>query len=103
MASRFILQYPNGTYHCLGQISGWKTIEHTTDPWFAQQFQTKKSAISYKNNESHIRHVPMHIIELAVIQNDHGLAPLQKPDWDDFDERYDNNQRLAVESLYKKD
>lgn len=103
--SKFVLKYAdNGQYHRLGRMGGYQTLETTDDVWSAQTFDGKENASGWKNNESHVRHVPMLLVEMSLGKGliDHGLVPLQDPGWEDFDPRYDASQAQEAAEQYKE-
>lgn len=104
--SEFVLQYiHNNRFFCEGESTPYGAVlESTKDIEEAKKFDSYKYAVSYKNNESHIRHDPMRIIELrATIQKvNRGEVPLQKPSWEDFDQSYDDYCAEQRKETYSK-
>lgn len=102
----FVLQYiHNSRFLCEGESTPYgRVLESTKDIEQAKKFDSYKYAVSYKNNESHIRHDPMRVIECRaeITKIDRGEVPLQKPDWEDFDQSYDNYCAEQRKATYSK-
>src|SRR5690349_5359579 len=89
--SEFVLKFADGTYHAVKRDSGWDTLVHVKLMQEAMKFDGYDYAVNYKNNESHLRHAEMTIVEMQyeIKIVDRGLVPIREPDWDDYDESYD--------------
>lgn len=87
MKSEFVLQYEDGSFHAIeiGQ-SGFRTIVRVTGIERAKRFESVQYAISYRSNESHLRRIPLRILELKYEVIDHGLAPINEPIWHPYED-----------------
>jgi len=90
--SEFVLKHADGTYHTLKhEYSGCDTIISVAEIDRAKRFEAYEYAVHHKNNQSHLRHKPMTVVELRyeIEVVDRGEVPVTVPDWDDFNESYD--------------
>lgn len=100
--SEFVLQHDDGTFHVIGKnyanAFGMNTISRTPDIEKAQRFDSYQHAVHVKNNESHLRHTPMKILELRYEIVDCGDVPVVEPDWERFDPIYDREEFARAQS-----
>lgn len=89
--SEFVLKYADGTFHATGMESytGMDSLICVKEIEHAQRFDGYQYAVNYKNNQAHLRHLQMTIVELRYELVDRGSVPVTVPDWDDFDKDFD--------------
>ena len=103
--SEFVLQFWDGRYHAMRPSQMGHELISVEDVERARKFDSYGSAVSFKNNESHLRHWPMKVVELQyeITVLDRGEVPVQDPQWDNFDRSYDEYCfRSARETLERK-
>jgi hypothetical protein len=91
--SEFVMRHEDGTFHAIGGDHGYGgTLERVASIENAKRFNGYEFAVNHKNNEGHLRHLPMTIVELRYEVIERGSVPVQSPDWDDFDEDFDREE-----------
>lgn len=104
--SEFVLQYEDGTYHGVRKghagSMGFDTLERSVSIGMAEKFASYEYAVTKKNNTSHLRYLPMKVVELQydITIVDRGDVPIQVPDWDDFDPEFDAHQFVQVQAAH---
>lgn len=104
--SEFVLQHADGTYHAIGKghsgSFGMETIKRVDSVEQAERYDGYQFAVNAKNNEPHLRDLPMNIIELRYEVIDRGFVPITVRDWGCLNEERDSEEFARMQSESSK-